>query len=125
MSNDDDLSELLAHVGELQSNLASMQAASAAQHLEGSAGNGAVRVVMTGNFDVVSVKIDPVVVDPAATDLLEDLLVAALRDTSSKVNGARQEAVNAAMGSAMASLLDPTSTLTDAERSPDADSADE
>jgi hypothetical protein len=48
--------------------------------VEGSAGGGAVRAVVTGKQDLVSLTIDPSVVDPEDVDMLQDLVVAAITD---------------------------------------------
>jgi DNA-binding YbaB/EbfC family protein len=45
----------------------------------GESGGGLVRVVLTGDFDVRSVHIDPGAVDPDDTTLLADLVAAAFR----------------------------------------------
>jgi DNA-binding YbaB/EbfC family protein len=47
-----------------------------AEH-EGVAGNGLVRIVLTGEKKVKSIKIDPKCVDPTDVEGLEDLIVAA------------------------------------------------
>jgi DNA-binding YbaB/EbfC family protein len=48
--------------------------------VEGSAGGGVVKAVVTGKQDVVSLTIDPGVVDPADVEMLQDLIVAAIGD---------------------------------------------
>lgn len=48
--------------------------------IEGSAGGGVVRAVVTGKQEVVSVTIDPSVVDPEDVEMLQDLVVAAVGD---------------------------------------------
>jgi DNA-binding YbaB/EbfC family protein len=48
--------------------------------VEGSAGGGVVRAVVTGKQEIVSVTIDPGVVDPADVEMLQDLIVAAVGD---------------------------------------------
>ena len=50
--------------------------------VEGSAGGGAVRVVMTGKQIVESVTIDPEAAEEV--DLLQDMVLAAVNDASSK-----------------------------------------
>ena len=47
--------------------------------VEGSAGGGAVRCVLTGHLDVQSIRIDPSAVDPANVRGLEELVTAAVR----------------------------------------------
>ena len=51
-----------------------------AARLEGTAGGGVVRVVVTGKRDVVSVTIDPSAVDPDDVEMLQDLVLAATTD---------------------------------------------
>jgi DNA-binding YbaB/EbfC family protein len=48
--------------------------------VDGSAGGGVVKAVVTGKQEVVSVTIDPAAVDPADVDMLQDLIVAAIND---------------------------------------------
>jgi DNA-binding YbaB/EbfC family protein len=48
--------------------------------VEGSAGGGVVRAVVTGKQEIVSVTIDPGVVDPEDVEMLQDLIVAAVAD---------------------------------------------
>ncbi len=55
--------------------------------VEGTAGGGMVRIEMTGDHDVRSVTIDPSVVDPDETELLGDLVLAALRDARARADG--------------------------------------
>ena len=52
--------------------------------VEGSSGQGAVRVVVNGHQQVLSVKIDPKVVDPQDVEMLEDLILTAVRDAIDK-----------------------------------------
>jgi hypothetical protein len=51
-----------------------------AARVEGSAGGGAVRVVVTGKRDVVSITIDPAAVDPDDVEMLQDLVLAAVSE---------------------------------------------
>jgi DNA-binding YbaB/EbfC family protein len=48
--------------------------------VEGSAGGGVVKAVVTGKQDLVSLVIDPSVVDPEDVEMLQDLIVAAVGD---------------------------------------------
>ena len=80
-----DFGGLLKKAQEMQARMAQMQEDLAAKEVEFSAGGGMVTVRMNGKQEVLSAKIDRQVVDPSDTELLEDLVVAA-------VNGARQRA---------------------------------
>jgi DNA-binding YbaB/EbfC family protein len=48
--------------------------------VDGSAGGGVVKAVVTGKQELVSVAIDPSAVDPADVEMLQDLIVAAVND---------------------------------------------
>jgi nucleoid-associated protein EbfC len=48
--------------------------------VDGSAGGGVVKAVVTGKQELVSIAIDPSAVDPADVEMLQDLIVAAVND---------------------------------------------
>ena len=48
--------------------------------VDGSAGGGVVKAVVTGKQELVSVTIDPAAVDPDDVDMLQDLVVAAVNE---------------------------------------------
>lgn len=84
-----DLGGLLASA---QKMMADAQAA-AAQVVEGVAGGGLVKVEVDGHFAFHSIAIDPSVVDPDDVALLEDLVLAALRDASARLQEGQQGAL--------------------------------
>ena len=69
---------------EMQANMAKAQEELAAATVEGSAGGGAVIVVLTGTQDVKSVKIQKDAVDPEDVETLQDLVLAAFTDALKK-----------------------------------------
>jgi DNA-binding YbaB/EbfC family protein len=69
---------------EMQANMAKAQEELAAATVEGTAGGGAVVVVLTGTQDVKSVKIQKDAVDPADVETLQDLVLAAFTDALKK-----------------------------------------
>ena len=54
------------------------------ERVEASAGGGMVTVVVTGKMDVVSVKIDPEVIDKDDPEMLETLIRAAFNEAAAK-----------------------------------------
>jgi nucleoid-associated protein EbfC len=78
-----------------------VQAELSAMRLEGSAGGGLVRIEMSGEKQVLAVKIDPSVLDPADVETLQDLVLAALRDASRQVDEAVQKKTAAMLGGMM------------------------
>jgi nucleoid-associated protein EbfC len=59
--------------------------------VEGSAGGGVVRAVVTGKQEIVSLTIDPGVVDPDDVEMLQDLVVAAVADALGKARASAEE----------------------------------
>ena len=65
---------------QMQAEMARVQAELETLQVDGSAGGGAVRAVVTGKQDVVSITIDPGVVDPDDVEMLQDLVLAAVNE---------------------------------------------
>jgi DNA-binding YbaB/EbfC family protein len=81
-----DLGKLIKQAQQVQERLAEMQARLAEKTVEASSGGGMVTAVMNGKHEVVSLKIDPEVVNPADVEMLEDLIIAALNEARTKVD---------------------------------------
>ncbi|HXY91390.1 MAG TPA: YbaB/EbfC family nucleoid-associated protein [Acidimicrobiia bacterium] len=74
------LDQMMKQVQKMQADMAAAQDALAEATVEGSAGGGMVKVVVTGSGDLQSVHIAPEVVDPEDVEMLEDLVLAAVSD---------------------------------------------
>lgn len=79
-----DLRDLQRMAKEMQAGMERAQAQLADETVEGTAGGGAVTVVMTGTQEAQSVLISPDAVDPADVETLQDLVLAATRDALAK-----------------------------------------
>ena len=88
-----DLGALVEQAQALQQQMAEAQERQAAQVVTGSAGGGKVTVEMTGTGEFRNVTIAPEAVDPDEVELLEELVLAALRDASSQMAGAYEQAM--------------------------------
>jgi DNA-binding YbaB/EbfC family protein len=84
------LADLMKQAQAMQDNMKKAQEAIAAIQVEGEAGAGLVKVVMTGRLDVRRVTIVPTLLGEDK-DMLEDLVAAALNDAVRKVEAASQE----------------------------------
>ena len=93
-----DIGKLLKQAQQVQAKVAEMQAELALKTVEASAGGGMVTVVMNGRNEVVSMKIEPEVVDPGDVEMLEDLVIAALNEARSKVEEMIQNEMSAITG---------------------------
>ena len=88
-----DMGGLLSQMQQMQERLMEVQQTAAEQVVEGSAGGGVVTVQVTGGMDVVNVTIDPSVVDPADVEMLQDLVLAAMRDAIARANELNRQAL--------------------------------
>jgi DNA-binding YbaB/EbfC family protein len=86
------LGDLLSQVHEMQQRLMDAQQAAGAQVVEGRAGGGVVRVKVTGGMEVLDVSIDPSVVDPGEVEMLQDLVLAAMRDAVARASELNRQA---------------------------------
>lgn len=65
---------------------------------EGTASGELVKVEINGKYDLVSVKIDPSVVDPEDVEMIEDLVVAAFNDAKAKADDMKASKLGALGG---------------------------
>ncbi|RFD26832.1 YbaB/EbfC family nucleoid-associated protein [Mycobacterium uberis] len=93
-----DISALLAQAQQMQQKLLDTQQQLANAQVHGQAGGGLVKVVVKGSGEVVSVAIDPKVVDPGDIEILQDLIVSAMADASKQVTKLAQERLGALTG---------------------------
>lgn len=80
-----DLGGLLEQAQQMQAQLLEAQQRAAETEVEGRAGGGAVVVRTNGQHEFTSVTIDPDAVDPDDVELLQDLVLAAVRDACDQV----------------------------------------
>ena len=69
--------DMMAQLGQMQERWLKAQEDIENRVAEATAGGGAVKVEMTGDYKVKSLKIEPDVVDPDDIGMLEDLVIAA------------------------------------------------
>ena len=79
------MQQLMKQAQKMQQQLMAAQQELAETQVEGSAGGGLVTATLTGSGELVSLRIDPKVVDPDDVETLADLVVAAVRDASRAV----------------------------------------
>jgi DNA-binding YbaB/EbfC family protein len=76
---------------QMQADMARVETELAALRVEGTAGGGVVKAVVTGKRDLVSVTIEPSAVDPDDVEMLQDLVVAAVSDALQQARKAEEE----------------------------------
>jgi len=88
-----DLSNLLQAAQDMQAELVNAQAQAAETVVEGVSGGGAVRIEATAGLEFRAVHLRPDAVDPDDVEMLEDLILAALRDVITQANQVQVEAL--------------------------------
>ena len=74
------INQIMKQAKKLQAKMAEMQEELAKKTVESSVGGGMVKVVANGRQEVLSIKIDPEVVNPEDVEMLEDLILSAVND---------------------------------------------
>ena len=75
-----------------------MQQEIAALQIEAASGGGMVKVVMDGQKNLVSLRIDPEVVSKDDVEMLQDLVMAAINEAARKVDDAIKDKVGGLSG---------------------------
>jgi DNA-binding YbaB/EbfC family protein len=70
----------------------------AEMRVEATAGGGMVSVTVTGNKQLIAIKLDPEVVSKDDVEMLQDLIVAAINDAHRKVDEALASQMQGMMG---------------------------
>jgi nucleoid-associated protein EbfC len=89
---------MMKQAAQLQSKMQEMQAELGNVEVEGTSGGGLVVVRMSAKMDVKGIRIDPSLIKPEESEILEDLLVTALNDARRKAEVAMQEKMQAITG---------------------------
>ncbi|MCL1974717.1 MAG: YbaB/EbfC family nucleoid-associated protein [Firmicutes bacterium] len=74
------MQKLMKQAQKMQNDVARVQEGLKEKLAEGQAGGGVVKVTANGAQDIVSIFIDPEVIDPEDKEMLEDLVLAAVRE---------------------------------------------
>ena len=77
-----DMSSLLKQAQKMQEDMQKSQELLEQQEVEGTAGGGMVKVRMNGKKKILSIKIDPSIIDPDDAEGMEDLILAAVNHAS-------------------------------------------
>ncbi|MDK4231467.1 YbaB/EbfC family nucleoid-associated protein [Corynebacterium tuberculostearicum] len=93
MQQANDMNDLIAQAAQVQADLQKAQEEILATNVEGQAGNGMVKVTMTGGAELVDLQIDKSVVDPEDVDTLQDLVMGAFKEAHAAAGRLAQEKI--------------------------------
>ncbi len=74
------IGNIMKQAQQMQAKIAEIQKEMGGRTCEASAGGGMVTAIVNGNQDLLSISIDPAVVDPEDVEMLQDLIVAAVNE---------------------------------------------
>ena len=74
------IGDMMKQAQKLQSKMAELQEEMANKTVEATAGGGMVTVVVNGKQEIISISIDPDVVDRQEIEMLQDLIIAAVNE---------------------------------------------
>lgn len=86
-----DLMGMMGKAKEMQEKFQAVQEEIAAMEIAGQAGGGAVKVALSGKFEMKKLDIDPSLFKEDDVEILEDLILAAHNDAKAKLETAMQE----------------------------------
>lgn len=92
------LTHLLRNAGQIKENMKQMQERLAAARFIGDAGGGQAQATVDGKGDLISVKLEPTLLEAGDKELVEELVVASIRDAVAKSREAAQRELQQATG---------------------------
>lgn len=97
------MQQMMKQARKMQEQLAAAQETIAQSTVDASAGGGMVKVTVSGDMQVTSLKIDPEAIDPEEVEMLEDMVMAAVNEALRGVG----ELANRQMGAVTGGLNIP------------------
>ena len=97
------MQQMMKQARKMQEQLAAAQETIAQSTVDASAGGGMVKVTVSGDMQVTSLKIDPGAIDPEDVEMLEDMVMAAVNEALRGVG----ELANRQMGAVTGGLNIP------------------
>lgn len=93
-----DMGKLMKQAQQMQSKMMRVQEELEAKTVEATSGGGMVTAVVNGKHELISLKIEKDVVDPADIEMLQDLVVAAVNEGVRKAQEMAQEEMSKITG---------------------------
>ena len=90
--------KMMKQVQKMQARMQELQEELENERVEGSAGGGMVKAVVTGKGDLKEVKIDPEVIKDGDIEMLEDLIVSAVIQAQENAQQKQQETMSELTG---------------------------
>ncbi len=93
-----DMNKMMKQAQKMQAEMERAQAKLAEETVIGSAGGGMVTASVTGQLEITAITISKDVVDPDDVEMLQDLVLSAVREALEKAKALQQEKMGAVTG---------------------------
>lgn len=94
-----DMNAIMRQAQKMQEDMASKQAELEEREYDISAGGGVVNVKINGKKEILSISLEPEIIDPEDKETLEDILVAAVNEAIKRVEDTNNEEMSKITGS--------------------------
>ena len=98
MNQKQNMNSVIKQAQKMQEEMERVQQETEDEQVEATSGGGAVKVVMNGKKELISIKLDPDAVDPDDVETLEDLIVAAVNECVKNADAIMEERMGAITG---------------------------
>lgn len=98
MNQKQNMNSVIKQAQKMQEEMERVQAETENEEVEATSGGGAVKVVVSGKKELLSIKIDPDAVDADDVETLEDMIVAAVNEGIKKADELMAERMGAITG---------------------------
>ncbi len=85
------MNDLMRKAQELQKKMEKIESELEGARIDGIAGGGAVKATVSGKLDVISIEVSEDVIDREEKGMMEDLIVAAIREAQEKAKEVAKE----------------------------------
>lgn len=92
------LNKIMKQAQKMQAQVMKAQEELQKREVEGTSGGGMVKIMLNGSNELVSIKINPEVVDPKEVEMLEDLIVAAHANALEKIKSLSESTLGSITG---------------------------
>ena len=92
------MQKLMKQAHKMQQDMAKVQEELRNTEVEGVSGGGMVKVVANGSSEILSISIDPEIIDPEDAEMLEDMVLAAVKDALAAAAALSAEKMGAITG---------------------------
>lgn len=98
MNSNKNVSNVVKQAQKMQEEMEKIQSELENKTVEATSGGGAVKVVVSGKNEVVSLQISPEAVDPDDIETLQDLVIAAVNDAIKQARNMMEEGMSSITG---------------------------